>query len=149
MLRHIVSSTLAASLFLLSADAAAQQVKIESQGQAEQNAQHKTAIAKSMADAVGAPLAGTGQVVFFRAANSPGAGIDVVADGSSEGEVGAGMYLAVAATPGTHAYGPGTLAVSVKAGETRYVQVIRNRSGDPQLLSSNAAKFQNAAKRSK
>ena len=34
MLRHIVSSTLAASLFLLSADAAAQQVKIESQGQA-------------------------------------------------------------------------------------------------------------------
>ena len=78
MLRHIVSSTLAASLFLLSADAAAQQVKIESQGQAEQNAQHKTAIAKSMAEAVGAPLAGTGQVVFFRAANSPGAGIDVV-----------------------------------------------------------------------
>src|SRR6478672_5780949 len=146
MVRHVLAAALAASLFSASLGAAAQQVKIESQGQAEQNAQRNTVVAKAMSEAVGAPAAGTGQVVFFRAANSPGAEID---DGTSEGLVGPGMYLTVAATPGAHNYGPGTLGVAVKAGETRYVQVIRSRDGTPKLLASTATKFQNAARRSR
>jgi|SRR6478672_463001 len=149
MVRHVLAAALAASLFSASLGAAAQQVKIESQGQAEQNAQRNTVVAKAMSEAVGAPAAGTGQVVFFRAANSPGAEIDVIADGTSEGLVGPGMYLTVAATPGAHNYGPGTLGVAVKAGETRYVQVIRSRDGTPKLLASTATKFQNAARRSR
>ena len=148
MVRHLLTAALAASLFSVSLGAAAQQVKVESQGQAEQNAQRQAAVAKTMSEAVGAPAAGTGQVVFFRAANSPGADIDVVADGMSEGGVGPGMYLTVAATPGSHRYGPGMLGVAVKPGETKYVQVIRGRDGAPKLLASTASKFQNAARRS-
>jgi hypothetical protein len=148
MVRHVLAAALAASLFSVSLGAAAQQVKIESQGQAEQNAQRQTIVAKTMSEAVGAPATGTGQVVFFRASNSPGAAIDVVADGTTEGGVGPGMYLAVAATPGSHSYGPGMLGVTVKAGETKYVQVIRGRDGAPKLLASTATTFQNAARRS-
>ena len=149
MVRRFLTAALAASLFSVSLGAAAQQVKVESQGQAEQNAQRQAAVAKTMSEAVGAPTGGNGQVVFFRASNSPGADIDVVANGMTEGGVGPGTYLAVAATPGSHNYGPGMLAVSVKASETKYVQVIRSRDGTPALLASTATKFQNAARRSR
>ena len=137
------------ALSSFSLGAAAQKVKIESQGQAEQESQKAAVIAKSMEQAVGAPAAGMGQVVFYRSSKSPGAAIDVAADGVSCGALDAGMYFALPATPGTHPYGPGDLSITVKAGETKYVQVIRNRAGDPQLLASNAAKFQASARQSK
>ena len=149
MRRTFLRCIVCIALSSLSLGAMAQQLKIESQGQAEQESIKAAAVAKSMAKAVGEPAAGMGQVVFFRSAKSPGAGIDVTADGGLAGSLDAGMYIAAPATPGAHPYGPGTLPVNVKAGETRYVQVIRNRAGNPQLLASNASKFQAAARQSK
>ena len=137
------------ALSSFSLDASAQKMKIESQGQAEQEALKATAIARNMEQSVGAPTAGMGQVVFYRSSKSPGEAIGLTADGASAGDLAAGMYLAMPAAPGTHPYGPGTLPITVKAGETKYVQVIRNRAGAPQLLASNATKFQAAARQSK
>ena len=136
------------ALSSVSLGAAAQKLKIESQGQAEQEAQKAAVIAKSMAQSVGAPAAGMGQVVFYRASKSPGDAIALTADGASVGDLGAGMYLALPATPGSHPYGPGALSVAIKAGETKYVQVIRNHAGNPQLVASNATKFQTATRQS-
>ena len=124
-------------------------MKIESQGQAEQEAQKAALVAKDMAKAVGQPASGMGQVVFFRSSKSPGAAIDVTADSGIAGSLDAGMYIAVPATPGTHPYGPGTMPIKLKAGETKYVQVIRNRTGNAQLLASNATRFQTTARQSK
>lgn len=149
MRRILFASLFACTLGFASLGAAAQQLKIESQGQAEQESQKAKAVARSMAQSIGEPAAGMGQVVFFRSSKSPGDGIDVAADGVSAGNVDAGMYLAMPASPGVHAYGPGTLSLKLKAGETRYVQVIRNRAGAPQLRLSDATRFQNAARQSR
>ncbi len=149
MRRIFLSGIVFFALSSFSLGAAAQKMKIESQGQAEQEAQKATAIAKSMEQSVGAPTAGMGQVVFFRSSKSPGEPIGLTADGASAGDLDAGMYLALPATPGTHPYGPGTLPVTVKAGETKYVQVIRNRAGVAQLVASNASKFQATARQAK
>lgn len=137
------------ALLALSSVAGAQQLKIESRGQAEEDAQKEAVTAAAMSKAVGMPMAGHAQVVFFRSSKSPGEAIDVVADGSSAGEVPAGMYLAMAATPGTHDFGPGALSLKLSAGETRYVQVIRNRAGQPQVLRSTASNFQKVARQAK
>ena len=137
------------ALCSISLSASAQKVKIESQGQAEQQAQKAAAIARSMEQSVGAPAAGMGQVVFYRSSKSPGEAIGLTADGTYAGDLGAGMYLVLPATPGMHPYGPGELPITVGTGETKYVQVIRNRAGMPQLLASSAAKFQATARQSK
>lgn len=130
--------------------AGAQQVKIESQGQAAVESEAITLKAIAMARALGPPPAGKGQVVFFRSAKSPGTAPEVQENGVAVGELPAGMYLVALAAPGTHAYrvagGASTATISVAAGKTHYVQVIRNRSGHAQLLRSNAGAFQRAAK---
>lgn len=149
MRRTILSCIVCFALSSLSLGAMAQQLKIESQGQAEQESLKAAAIARDMEQSVGTPAAGMGQVVFYRSSKSPGAAIDVAADGVTAGGLDAGMYFALPSAPGAHRYGPGELPVAVKAGETKYVQVIRNRAGSPQLLASNAAKFQAAARQSK
>lgn len=147
---HSTSRGLAAfALFALGFSAGAQEFKIITQGAAEEQSQKNAAVARAMAQAVGQPAAGMGQVVFFRSSRSPGAAIDVITDDASTGRVMAGTYVAFTAIPGTHAYDPGNLPVSVKAGDTKYVQVIRNRAGQPQLLGSNAVRFQTMAERSK
>jgi hypothetical protein len=94
-------------------------------------------------------VAGKGQVVFFRSSKSPGAALDIHADGDAVGDLPAGMYFAVPATAGTHAYATGNagpLSVAVTADKTYYVQVIRDRAGRPQLLRSTATKFQRATR---
>ncbi len=142
-------SAVAFALLSLSLGVGAQQLKIESRGQAEEDAQKAAVTAAAITQAVGQPAAGKAQVVFFRSTKSPGADIDVLADGASAGDVPAGMYLAVAASPGTHDYGPGALSLKLAAGETRYVQVIRNRAGQPQVRRSTANQFQNIARQAK
>lgn len=140
-------SVLPCVLLVLGLPAAAQSLKVESQGQAAADAEKNRIIAVAMSKAVGLPTAGKGQVVFFRAGRSPGAAVEVDADGEALGELPAGMYFAVPASAGTHAYtsgDAGSLSMSVTAGSTYYVQVIRNRAGRPQLLRSTATKFQRA-----
>lgn len=149
MQRMFLGGIVCFALSVSSLGALAQQLKIESQGQAEQESIKATAVARSMAKAVGAPAGGMGQVVFFRSSKSPGAAIDVTAEGGVAGNLDAGMYIAVPATPGAHPYGPGTLPVTVKAGETKYVQVIRDRAGNAKLLASSATRFQATARQSK
>lgn len=140
-------SVLSCALLTLCLSAAAQSMKIESQGQAAADAEKDRIIAVAMSKAVGLPAAGEGQVVFFRAPKSPGAAVEVDADGEAMGELPAGMYFAAPASAGTHAYATGdagSLSMNVTAGQTYYVQVIRNRAGQPQLLRSTATKFQRA-----
>jgi len=149
MRRTLLTGFVFFALASLSLGAAAQNLKIESQGQAEQEAKKAAVIAKDMEQSVGAPPAGMGLVVFYRSSKSPGEAIALTADGAAAGDLDAGMYLALPATPGTHPYGPGTLPVTVKAGETKYVQVIRNRAGVAQLLASSASKFKATARQSK
>src|SRR4249919_3183856 len=103
---HPFHGAIAIALLTLSFAAGAQQLKIESRGQAEEGAQKETATAAVITKSIGLPDAGKAQVVFFRSSKSPGEVIDVAADGASAGEVPAGMYLAVATSPCTHGYGP-------------------------------------------
>lgn len=141
-------SAMACALLALCLPANAQQMKVESQGQAAVNAEKDALIAVAMSKAVGPPAAGQGQVVFFRSSKSPGAALEVDADGKAMGELPAGTYFAVPASAGTHAYASGdtgSLSMNVTAGRTYYVQVIRNRAGQPQLLRSTATKFQRIA----
>lgn len=138
-----------AALLGVALSTSAQQVKVESQGEAEVTTQKEALVAMSMAKAIGLPVAGKGQVVFFRSAKSPGAALDVHVDGRAVGELPPGMYFAVPAAAGTHAYAAGSanpLSIGVSADKTYYVQVIRDRAGRPQLLRSNATKFQRATR---
>jgi hypothetical protein len=140
-------SALSCTLMAVALSASAQQMKIESQGEAAVEAQKEALVAMSMSKAIGLPVAGKGQVVFFRSSRSPGAPLDIHADGKEVGELPAGMYFAVPATPGTHAYASGSagpLSVAVSKDKTYFVQVIRDRAGRPQLLRSTAVKFQRA-----
>ncbi len=149
MHRRRLRRALALPLVVLSLAAGAQQMKIESRGQAEEYGQREAAVAATMSKAVGLPASGKGQVVFFRSSASPGASIRVNAADGPVGEVPPGMYLAVPASPGKHAYGPGALPVEVKPGETKYVQVTRDRSGAPRLVASTATNFQSVSRRAK
>src|SRR5688572_17726782 len=137
------------ALLAVALSTSAQQMKIESQGEAAVEAQKEALVAMSMSKAIGLPVAGKGQVVFFRASTSPGAALDIHADGDVVGDLPSGMYFAVPATAGTHAYATGNagpLSVKVTADKTYFVQAIRDRAGRPQLLRSNATKFQRATR---
>ena len=145
----LLRSALSCTLLAVALSASAQQMKIESQGEAAVEAQKEALVAMSMSKAIGLPVAGKGQVVFFRSSKSPGAPLDIQADGEAVGDLPAGMYFAVPATAGTHAYATGNagpLSVAVTADKTYFVQVIRNRAGHPQLLRSTATKFQRATR---
>lgn len=130
---------------------AAQSYKVESQGQAAVDVEKARVVAVAMEKAVGTPAAGKGQVVFFRSKESPGAGIAIDAGGTAVGELPAGMYFPVPATAGTHTFvadGGASLSLDVSTGKTQYVQVIRNRAGQAQLLRSTATKFRRAVGKS-
>ncbi len=140
-------SALSCTLLAVALAASAQQVKIESQGEAAIQAQKEALVAMSMSQASGLPMTGKGQVVFYRSAKSPGAPFDIRADGEVVGDLPPGMYFSVPASPGTHAYATGNagpLSVAVTKDKTYFVQVIRDRAGRPQLLRSTAVKFQRA-----
>ena len=145
----LLRSALSCTLLAVALSASAQQMKIESQGEAAVEAQKEALVAMSMSKAIGLPVAGKGQVVFFRSSKSPGGALDIQADGEAVGDLPAGMYFAVPASAGTHAYATGDagpLSMSVNADKTYFVQVIRNRAGRPQLLRSTATKFQRATR---
>jgi len=139
---------LSAALSCCALPAMAQKVTIESQGQAEIEAKAQALSAKAVAKAIGEAPAGKGQVVFFRAATSPGATIGVSEAGVPLIDLDPGMYFVAQVTPGTHGFDAGgtALGLNVDDGKTRYVQVIRNRAGQPQLRPSNATAFQRAAR---
>ena len=149
MKAFVFRSAMSCGLLAVALSASAQQMKIESQGEAAVEAQKEALVAMSMSKAIGLPVAGKGQVVFFRSSKSPGAALDIHADGEVVGDLPAGMYFAVPATAGTHAYATGNagpLSVAVTKDKTYYVQVIRDRAGRPQLLRSTAVKFERATR---
>lgn len=142
-------SALPCALLAIALSASAQQMKVESQGEAEVATQKEALVAMSMARAIGQPASGKAQVVFFRSATSPGAALGVQADGEVVGELPSGMYFTVPAAAGTHAYaaaGARPLSMAVTADKTYYVQVIRDRAGRAQLLRSNASRFERATR---
>ena len=146
---RIFVSTLAVSCLLASVPfaASAQKVTVQNQGQASLDAEKTRVVAKAITNSVGEPMRGGGQVILFRADNSPGEAIEVSADGHALGGLSPGMYFDVDASGGTHAYAAegAPLAVEVGAGKTHYVQVIRNRAGNAQLRAVTADKFQRVA----
>jgi hypothetical protein len=147
MCSMIVRGAASCALLALSLAAVAQQAKFEIQGNAATESRKNDAIARAITEEIGAPPAGKGQVVFFRTARSPGSAIPVSGDGMAVGELPAGMYFATPAVAGTHAYSPGDgggLSVQVRTGQTHYVQVIRNRAGQPKLVRTTATMFQRA-----
>lgn len=129
--------------------AAAQKVTVESQGQAAVEARAQALSAQAVAKAIGQPPAGQAQVVFFRAATSPGDTIGVEEGDTPLVRLDPGMYAVLTVTPGAHGFdagGPAVLPVDAGAGQTRYVQAIRDRAGMPQLRRSSATSFQRAAR---
>ena len=135
------------ALLAVSLAVAAQQAKFEIQGNAATEARKNEAIARAITEEIGAPPAGQGQVVFFRTSRSPGSAIPVSGDGKAVGELPSGMYFAAPASPGPHAYSTGDgggVSVQVGPGQTHYVQVIRNRAGQPKLVRTTATMFQRA-----
>lgn len=146
MLRNIISFALLA----MSLAVAAQEVRVEVQGNAATESRKSDAIARAITEKVGAPAAGKGQVVFFRTPSSPGGKIPVAGDGEPIGELPAGMYFAKPAAAGAHAYAISNgneVSINVRAGQTVYIQVIRNRAGQSKLIRSNAIGFQRATRR--
>ena len=139
---------LSAALFCCVLPVAAQKVTIESQGQAEVDAKARALDAQAVAKAIGEAPADSGQVVFFRAATSPGATIGLREGGAPLVDLEPGIYFVARVMPGTHGFDAGgtALGLNVDAGKTRYVQVIRNRAGQPQLRPSSASAFQRAAR---
>jgi len=148
MRKTLIRKLLLSAALSCALPAMAQKVTIESQGQAEVEAKAQALSAKALAKAIGEAPAGKGQVVFFRAANSPGATIGVSEAGVPLIALDPGMYFIAQVTPGTHGFDAGgtALGLNVDDGKTRYVQVIRNRAGQPQLRPSNATAFQRAAR---
>lgn len=149
MHKSALSSLLLIAALACALPAAAQKLTIESQGQAEVEAKAQALSAKAIAEAMGEAPAGKGQIVFFRAPTSPGAAIMVEEGDAQLVELEPGMYFVAIVAPGMHhfdAAGPATLGLEADEGKTYYVQVIRNRAGQPQLRRSSAASFQRAAR---
>ena len=61
----VFRSAMCCGLLAVALSASAQQVKIESQGEAAMESQKEALVAMSMSKAIGLPVAGKGQVVFF------------------------------------------------------------------------------------
>jgi hypothetical protein len=60
-----------------------------------------------------------------------------------------GMYFVAITAPGSHSYATsdtGPFPMDLEPGRTYYVQAIRNKKGQAQLLRSSAEKFQRAAR---
>lgn len=150
MHKHVFRPLLLSAMLAVALPAMAQKVVIESQGEAEIVARAQALNAKAVAAAIGQAPAGKGQIVFFRASGSPGAVIGVQEGDTALIDLDPGMYFVVQVAPGTHGFDTGgsdSLGVEAGAGQTLYVQVIRNRAGQPQLRRSSAAAFQRAATR--
>lgn len=128
--------------------ASAQQLKIESKGQAAEGAEQDAKLAVALSETLNLPKDGKAQVVLFRTPKSPGEDVSLSADGKPLGELPAGHYLPVSSTAGTHVFGTDTtaLTLNVDAGKTYFVQVIHDKTGRPKLLRSNATRFQRVVK---
>lgn len=148
MLRILVRAVFPCLLVALASAASAQQLKIESKGQAAEGAEHDAKLAVALSQTLGLPKNGEAQVVLFRTSKSPGEDIGLIADGMPLGALPPGHYLPASSTAGTHVFGTETtaLTLNVKAGQTYFVQVIRDRTGRPRLLRSTATQFQRVAK---
>lgn len=127
--------------------ASAQKATVQNQGEASLRAEKTRVVAKAITNAVGAPMSGGGQVILFRAGNSPGEYIELTADGRVLGGLSPGMYFNVDAPDGMHAFTAdgAPLSVDVDTGKTHYVQVVRNRTGRAELRAVNADKFRRVA----
>jgi uncharacterized protein (DUF2141 family) len=145
-----IRGALIALLFAAALPAFAQKVTIENQGQASENVTQRALTAEAVESDIGKPQAGRAQVVFFRSAKSPGTPVAIrEASGSlSIIDLDPGMYFVAAVMPGTHAYATadtGPFTMDLDAGRTYYVQAIRNKNGNTQLIRSSADKFARAA----
>ena len=129
---------------------AAQKVVIEKEGEAFKEATAQQLTAEAVESAVGKAPPGRSQIVFFRSASSPGDAVSVrdAAGGEPLVLLDAGMYFVAITQPGAHSYATtdtGPFPLDLEPGRTYYVQAIRNRKGQTQLLRSNADKFARAA----
>jgi hypothetical protein len=143
-------AALCALLFAFAMPAFAQKVKIENQGQASENVSARALTAEAIESEIGKPPAGRAQIVFFRSSKSPGDPVAIrdAAGGVPMIELDPGMYFVAVTTPGSKAYATsdtGPFSMDLDAGRTYYVQAIRNKSGQQQLLRSNAERMQRAA----
>ena len=139
-----------ALLFALALPAFAQKVKIENQGQASETVAARALTAEAIEAEIGKAPAGRAQVVFFRSSKSPGNPVSIreAAGGVSMIDLDPGMYFVAVTVPGTKAYATadtGPFSMDLDAGRTYYVQAIRNKSGQQQLIRSSAEKMQRAA----
>jgi hypothetical protein len=143
-------SALSCALSIVALSASAQQMKVESQGEAAVEAQKEALVAMSMSKAIGLPAPGKGQVVFFRSSTSPGAALDIHADGAVVGDLPAGMYFAGTRRLPARTRMPPPMRARCRwrspPTRTYFVQVIRNGAGRPQMLHSTATKFQRATR---
>ena len=150
-MRRIQScSALFALMLFASLPLAAQKVKIENQGEAATTVEARELKSAAVEDAIGPPPAGRAQIVFYRSSTSPGNAVTVRDAAGSEPLImlDPGMYYVAVASPGTRSYATadtGPFPMDIDAGRTYYVQAIRNKGGDTQLLRSSADKFQRAA----
>jgi hypothetical protein len=140
-----------ALLLAVSLPLAAQKVKIESQGEAFTKVEAKELTAAAVEDAIGKAPSGKAQVVFYRSTSSPGSPVAVrdAAGSQSLIDLDPGMYFVAITAPGSHAYATsdtGPFPMDLEPGRTYYVQAIRNKKGQAQLLRSSAEKFQRAAR---
>lgn len=141
---------LVALLFAAALPAFAQKVTVENQGQASENVTQRALTAEALESEIGKAPAGRAQVVFFRSSKSPGNPVVIreAAGSLSIIDLDPGMYFVTAVMPGTHAYATsdtGPFTMDLDAGRTYYVQAIRNKNGDTQLIRSSADKFSRAA----
>jgi Protein of unknown function (DUF2846) len=100
--------------------------------------------------AIGAPMAGKGQIVFFRpSAMGMAIRCTVRENGAMVGRVGNGKYFVMAVAPGKHTYtaateAKDTLNMEVESGETYYVKCKIGAGimgGRPNLSPSDKAAF--------
>lgn len=160
-------SAMSCVLLTLCLSAAAQDVQVESQGEAaveaeaqaaadagsqgEAAASTEAAPAPAASGLVSAPPDGKGHVVFFRPSKFTGAAIGFkVREGATElGKLRSGKYFVAVVEPGTHEYtvhseAKDVLTLEVEAGETYYVQgtiTMGFMAGRPNLSPSDAATF--------
>ena len=149
-MRKFLASSAFAMLVAASLPLAAQNVKIEREGEAFKEATAQALSAAAVEDAIGKAPSGKSQIVFFRSASSPGDAVSVrdAAGGEALVALDPGMYFVVTTVAGSHSYATadtGPFPMDLEPGRTYYVQTIRNKKGGTQLLRSSADKFQRAA----